>query len=240
MRDDLSRLLFERGGGIYRGRGRPLTESLMGFGFDCGDGWFGLLDALGETLRARQDAIDTECEAVQVKEKFGTLRFYVRGRDAFCSGAIDLAEALSARVCERTGAQGVLYGGAWVQTLSPELADGRKPESMSVFGVDLNRIPATAGASDELRRRWSGSVPGGVLVPDGWADLVDATLCYLSGQRGGEQGFHVTSVGLDDSGALDVTLDERASEADAGALAFARAMAARTDPVTGASGQFLK
>jgi hypothetical protein len=45
--------------------------------------------------------------AQQVKEKFGTLRFYVaaspRGQ-----GALDLAEEMSARVCEETGRQGRL------------------------------------------------------------------------------------------------------------------------------------
>ncbi|MEK7090164.1 MAG: hypothetical protein AAB930_01100, partial [Patescibacteria group bacterium] len=52
----------------------PLTESLMAFGFECGDGWFGLIKKLCEKLK---DLDLKDFRVTQVKEKFGGLRFYV-------------------------------------------------------------------------------------------------------------------------------------------------------------------
>lgn len=83
---------------------------------DCGDGWFGLLDALCTRLQFHTDHGDgPQVRVVQVKEKFGTLRFYVDDADRFQRGMIDLAQALSARTCEVCGAPGQVNsrGGAF-------------------------------------------------------------------------------------------------------------------------------
>ena len=53
----------------------------------------------------------------QVKEKFGTLRFYYQGGDEFVHGAVWLAESLSGHLCEECGAPGKRTGGGWVRTL---------------------------------------------------------------------------------------------------------------------------
>lgn len=45
--------------------------------------------------------------AIQVKEKYGTLRFYVYGGDEYTNGIIDMAEAMSAVTCEICGDKGV-------------------------------------------------------------------------------------------------------------------------------------
>lgn len=58
-----------------------------------------------------------QVEAVQVKEKFGTLRFYYDGGDDFIHGLTTMAEAMSARTCEECGAPGELGGRGWVRTL---------------------------------------------------------------------------------------------------------------------------
>ena len=42
--------------------------------------------------------------AIQVKEKYGTLRFYYSGGDDFVEGAVWLAEMMSAVTCEECGA----------------------------------------------------------------------------------------------------------------------------------------
>lgn len=44
-----------------------------------------------------------KCEAVQVKEKFGGLRFYVEGADEQIRGMIAMAESMSFRTCESCG-----------------------------------------------------------------------------------------------------------------------------------------
>jgi len=55
----------------------------------------------------------------QIKEKFGSLRFYISGGDRHIRGMIDFAEFLSLRTCQITGKSGVLCRkGSWYQTLS--------------------------------------------------------------------------------------------------------------------------
>jgi hypothetical protein len=60
--------------------------------------------------------------ATQVKEKFGTLRFYYSGGDDFVDGVISFAENLSAVTCEKCGKPGKTRGGGWIQTLCDEHA----------------------------------------------------------------------------------------------------------------------
>jgi hypothetical protein len=55
--------------------------------------------------------------AVQVKSKFGSLRFYVNGGDDYTRGVISMAEAMSAVTCEECGASGKLRDDGWVSTL---------------------------------------------------------------------------------------------------------------------------
>ena len=65
--------------------------------------------------------------AVQVKEKFGSLRFYYEGGDDYIRGLVSLAESLSHRTCEQCGSPGVGRGGGWIQTLCDLHADEREP-----------------------------------------------------------------------------------------------------------------
>jgi hypothetical protein len=55
--------------------------------------------------------------AAQVKEKFGTLRFYYDGGDDVIQGMVRMAESMSAVMCEDCGAPGRLREGSWVRTL---------------------------------------------------------------------------------------------------------------------------
>jgi len=97
---------------LYRGRHLPLTENLMSWGFQCGDGWYDLLYQVSQQITAyaahHPDPTVQQVLAVQVKEKFGTLRFYVRGADAHIQALIDAVEAESAQICERDGTPGRL------------------------------------------------------------------------------------------------------------------------------------
>jgi hypothetical protein len=55
--------------------------------------------------------------ALQVKEKYGTLRFYMTTETDEMSSLIDEAELKSAVVCEDCGSTGKLRGGGWARTL---------------------------------------------------------------------------------------------------------------------------
>lgn len=59
--------------------------------------------------------------ATQIKEKFGTLRFYYRGGDEFVDGVVSMAASMSARICEVCGAPATLeQEGGWVRTRCKE------------------------------------------------------------------------------------------------------------------------
>ena len=64
---------------LYSGRRKPMTQSLMCFGFMCGDGWRWPLFHLSENLEGINVLVEKYgvwVEATEVKEKYGTLRFY--------------------------------------------------------------------------------------------------------------------------------------------------------------------
>ena len=58
-----------------------VRHTLMPFGFQCGDGWFDILWRLCVDLEPLVAELEKETgdrfEVVQVKQKVGTLRFYV-------------------------------------------------------------------------------------------------------------------------------------------------------------------
>jgi hypothetical protein len=56
----------------------------------------------------------------QVKEKFGTLRFYYSGGDEYISGMVTMAEAMSGITCETCGKPGTQTSGGWVKTACVE------------------------------------------------------------------------------------------------------------------------
>ena len=64
--------------------------------------------------------------ASQVKEKFGTLRFYYSGGDDIVSGIERMAESMTAVTCETCGAPGKSRSGGWIQTLCDAHAEGRE------------------------------------------------------------------------------------------------------------------
>jgi len=75
-----------------------------------------------------------QIEAVQVKEKFGGLRFYISGGDDEVYGMISLAEHLSYKICEWCGTlkEVKVYSEGWTRTLCPNCnknwKDGKRPE----------------------------------------------------------------------------------------------------------------
>lgn len=92
----------------------------------CGDGWFFLIYRLcGEILNYLEGKVYlSDVYAVQVKEKFGQLRFYTQGYwDEGFSDLIAQYEDYSRTVCEETGRPGSLYKrGYWLKTLCEDKA----------------------------------------------------------------------------------------------------------------------
>ena len=162
---------------IFIDANKSPQESCMHWGLEVGDGWYDLIDVLCEALTytystaVRVDEedgkrlgvkpyIDKEGEASyffnvtapqviadQVKEKFGTLRFYyhleyskdnlslvgtkkypeldaINKRYAdYIDGIVHFADIASGKTCEVTGAEGVLQKrGGWWKTISLDAA----------------------------------------------------------------------------------------------------------------------
>lgn len=171
MNDELDKQLCAKYPLIFKDRNASMQETLMCFGFECGDGWFNILDVLcgniqhhidhiskiaksnakyneirkqaqagnwdpfdehyGEYNKHYADAIRAEIVesppkevneidqvvAVQVKEKFGTLRFYYDGGDEVVAGMVNMAESMSGLTCEMCGNLGTRGGVGWIRTL---------------------------------------------------------------------------------------------------------------------------
>ena len=65
-------------------------------------------------LAAAAEAERVPC-AIQVKEKFGSLRFYASEASPTQQAYIDFAEVLSAKTCEVCGEPGTLTGSRWLK-----------------------------------------------------------------------------------------------------------------------------
>jgi len=207
MNRELTQMLYEKYPAIFASR----------CGFEHGDGWYDIIDAMCYTMshsyktwvivdeaRGKEWGLEPSkqtsdeapiCQmevnppqvvAVQVKEKFGTLRFYyelefdprfkelaygdlplaqactIAGKyHSFMNGIVDLAETISARTCEETGKKGELHASTksrsrWRKTLNREFA------KTDEFCVQRNYVPwaelATDGTPIPWRLRMS---PGG-------------------------------------------------------------------------------
>jgi len=164
MRKDLDELLCQKYPKMMVNRHAPMTETCMCWGFECGNGWFNILDQLmgniqnhidwkneqrervikwnnirqaGQSGNAKlfadllakeygdkglsADYVKERAEAFmkdplqevpkeivqvtldQVKEKFGTLRFYYSGGDDVIDGMVRMAESMSGVTCESCG-----------------------------------------------------------------------------------------------------------------------------------------
>ena len=159
MRKELDEKLCEKYPLIFRDRHTDPSKTCMYWGFDCGDGWYNILETMCANIQGhinnRLEAIEwtrkwnarvndpdhewtaiferkerpvpepvEQVVAIQVKEKFGGLRFYYNGGDEYIDGVVAMAESMSYRTCEVCGAPGTLSGDRWVRTLCEEHKNG--------------------------------------------------------------------------------------------------------------------
>lgn len=156
MKDELEKALAEKFPFMRRGlsydeqKEKGCIDDLYGaFGLDCSNGWYQLIWDMCTEITAAYEAVGESVDIVvdQVKEKFGTLRFYYHPEDqpiaihAFDSlsgggfrvwpGSLEIHkkaaeivaryEEMSGHVCEICGAPGILRTDlGWVQTLCDE------------------------------------------------------------------------------------------------------------------------
>lgn len=77
---------------------------------DCDDGWYSLIYGLSNTIEFHLEYLPPDLKgkifAVQVKEKFGGLRFYLNHGTPYIDGAVQMAEAMSYCTCETCGNKG--------------------------------------------------------------------------------------------------------------------------------------
>lgn len=107
MHDELANLLYKRYPGIFPEHLRNRQDGAFR-GIECGDGWFALIDTLCAEIQFYSDHNPIpQVVATQVKEKFGTLRFYTLGSgDERTRGMVSMAVAMSAHICEVCGLPG--------------------------------------------------------------------------------------------------------------------------------------
>lgn len=89
------------------------------------------------TMRSVEEAIEgatyrevykkiPQVVATQIKEKFGTLRFYYNGGNEYIHGLVAMAEAMSCRTCESCGAPATQTHGGWIKTICQPCQDSRE------------------------------------------------------------------------------------------------------------------
>jgi hypothetical protein len=122
MNEKLDELLCQRYPKMMVNREKSMMETCMCWGFECGDGWFNILDQLMGNIQHHIDWQNRNGEVVhqvtldQVKEKFGTLRFYYSGGDDYIDGMVTMAESMSGVTCEECGLPGTQTQGGWIKT----------------------------------------------------------------------------------------------------------------------------
>lgn len=133
MNDELEKLLYTRYPKLFKNVTNPNRPMDFFWGCEHESGWFNIVDSLCKEIvrhinwKHRDTPEDERPYPLieQVKEKFGSLRFYVDREDSEISAMISLAEEMSSRICEVCGSPGTLRPGGWVKTLCDKHAEER-------------------------------------------------------------------------------------------------------------------
>ena len=134
MRQELDRLLCEKYPKMMVNRNKNMQETCMCWGFECGDGWYNILDQLMGNIqhhidwKNRKEEVVAQVTLDQVKEKFGTLRFYYSGGDDAIDGMVRMAESMSGVTCEECSAPAQTHGPGWIRTICEPCETKRETE----------------------------------------------------------------------------------------------------------------
>ena len=123
MNRELQAKLYAKYPNIFVDKDADMRTTAMCWGIECDDGWYCIIDALCENIQK----LGYNIKATQVKEKFGTLRFYTDYSNDTIDNLIELTENCSAKTCEVCGNSGQImstsgnwYG--WLKTLCEDHA----------------------------------------------------------------------------------------------------------------------
>lgn len=96
-----------------------LKEPYELFGLECDKGWYGIINPLFDYIEEyNKENPDNEIKVLQVKEKFGGLRFYISHGDETLYKMIDKAENESLKTCEHCGSkENVIHTDRWIWTV---------------------------------------------------------------------------------------------------------------------------
>lgn len=137
MDTNLEKQLADKYPKILRHMGGDPRVTCMAFGIECDNGWYSLLERCMEKLQYFCDTCTkigspVQVIADQIKEKYGTLRFYFsvdveenshQIQYSIIEDIVNSAEAESEHTCEITGESGALCKkGSWLKTLCRQSA----------------------------------------------------------------------------------------------------------------------
>lgn len=136
MNTELEKKLIDKYPSFFKDIYGDPTKTGLSWGLECGDGWYDLIDSLCKAIKNRLDNIEwsnhsrksrgeellpiPDITITQIKEKFGTLRFYYVGGDSAIDHLIDFAEIMSGKICEVCGNKGTLQSEGWCSTRCKE------------------------------------------------------------------------------------------------------------------------
>lgn len=126
MREELQEQLLKDFPLLYEKVDR--FNKILGFYFECGDGWYPLIRELSEKIyplilkgREVDDEYDCYPQASQVKEKYGALRFYMTSETDEISELIRAYQDRSENTCEVCGKLGSIdYNEKWLSARCDE------------------------------------------------------------------------------------------------------------------------
>jgi hypothetical protein len=110
---------------LFADRYAPMAQTALCWGFECGDGWYGIIEKAAKKLErlivAEIEKYRTAYDlgayrASQVKEKYGTLCFYLTSGTDEMYALVDKAERQSSKTCEQCGKPGKIRGEYWLYT----------------------------------------------------------------------------------------------------------------------------
>lgn len=116
------------------------------FGIECGEGWKGLyqpiIDYIEDYNKDKED--EDKIEIYQIKEKFGTLSFYVSKKTDELRKMIEDAEAESYHVCEMCGRHinKQIVEHHWIYPMCRECYDDMKTKQEKIMEEVENKIKA--------------------------------------------------------------------------------------------------
>ena len=119
---------------IFINRQGDMRTTAMCWGFECGDGWYNIIDRLCSYLQFHTDHNNRPLQdsniypypqiiASQIKEKYGGLRFYVESATDRQYDVISFVETLSEHICEQCGSMNHIGNTqGWIRTLCQNCA----------------------------------------------------------------------------------------------------------------------